>query len=66
MSIEEQVDKDFASARHRALVGRLAALLPGKKDGGELLSFEEVRRASRANGGLARGEEGGGRLEDRG
>jgi hypothetical protein len=52
MSVEEQVDKDFARARHRALVGRLAALLRGEKDGGELLSFEEVRRASRANGGL--------------
>jgi hypothetical protein len=53
MSIEEQVDKDFVRARHRALAGRLAAFLRG--EGGELLSFDDVRRESRANGGLRLG-----------
>ncbi|HET6885387.1 MAG TPA: hypothetical protein VFH32_04125 [Rubrobacteraceae bacterium] len=53
MSIEEQVDKDFVRARHRALAGRVVALLRG--EGEDLLSFDEVRRVSRANGGLRRG-----------
>jgi hypothetical protein len=53
MSIEEQVDKDFVRARHRALAGRVVALLRGEGEG--LLSFDEVRRASRASGGLRRG-----------
>ena len=53
MSIEEQVDKDFVRARHRALAGRVAALLRG--EGEDLLSFDEVRRVSRANGGVRRG-----------
>ena len=52
MSVEEQVDKDFVRARHRALAGRVAAFLRGEGNRRELLSFEEVRRASRANGGL--------------
>ena len=55
MSVEEQVDKDFVRARHRALAGRVAAFFRGEGGQGELLSFEEVRRASRANGGLRRG-----------
>ena len=53
MSIEEQVDTDFVRARHRALAGRVAAFLRG--EGGELLSFDDVRRKSRASGGLRRG-----------
>jgi hypothetical protein len=53
MSIAEQVDKDFVRARHRALAGRVVALLRG--EGEDLLSFDEVRKASRANGGLRRG-----------
>ena len=53
MSIEEQVDKDFVRARHRALAGRVAAFLRG--EGAELLSFDDVRRKSRASGGLRRG-----------
>jgi hypothetical protein len=53
MSIEEQVDKDFVRARHRALAGRVVALLRG--EGENLLSFDEVRKVSRANGGLRRG-----------
>ena len=55
MSVEEQVDKDFVRARHRALAGQAAAFFRGEGGQGELLSFEEVRRASRANGGLRRG-----------
>jgi hypothetical protein len=55
MSVEEQVDKDFVRARHRALAGRLATFFRGTGERGDLLSFDEVRRASRANGGLRRG-----------
>jgi hypothetical protein len=55
MSVEEQVDKDFVRARHRALAGRLATFFRGTRERGDLLSFDEVRRASRANGGLRRG-----------
>ena len=53
MSIEEQVDKDFERARRRALAGRVAAFFRGESR--DLLSFDEVRRALRANGGLRRG-----------
>jgi hypothetical protein len=53
MSIEEQVDKDFVRARHRALAARVAAFLRGESR--DLLAFDEVRRASRAVGGLRRG-----------
>jgi hypothetical protein len=53
MSIEEQVDKDFVRARHRALVARVAAFLRGKC--GDMLSFDAVRRETRAVGGLRRG-----------
>ena len=53
MSIEEQVDKDFVRARHRALARRVVAFFRGER--GDLLSFEEVRRAARANGGMRRG-----------
>jgi hypothetical protein len=55
MSVEEQVDKDFVRARHRALAGRVASFFRGERERGELLSFDEVRRASRANGGLRLG-----------
>jgi hypothetical protein len=53
MSLEEQVDKDFARARHRALAGRVAAFFGGESR--DLLAFDEVRRASGAVGGLPRG-----------
>jgi hypothetical protein len=53
MSVEEQVDKDFVRARHRALARRIAAFFRGERE--DLLSFEEVRREARANGGLRRG-----------
>jgi len=56
MSVEEQVDKDFLRARHRALIKRLLALVRRKADRSTgLLAFDEVRKAVRANGGLRRG-----------
>ena len=53
MSIEEQVDKDFVRARHRALAGRVAAFF--RRESRDLLAFDEVRRSLWANGGLRRG-----------
>jgi hypothetical protein len=55
MSIEEQVEKDFLRARHRALIGRLAALIRRREGRGGLLAFDDVRREVRANGGLSIG-----------
>ena len=55
MSVEEQVDKDFVRARHRALAGRIVAFLRGEREGWNLLSFDEVKRSARANGGLRLG-----------
>ncbi len=49
MSLEEQVDKDFLRARHRALFGRLAARIRGNKEPNVLLAFDEARRAMRAD-----------------
>jgi hypothetical protein len=48
MSLEEQVDKDFLRAHHRAFFGRLAARIRRKKRGSALLAFEEARRQRRA------------------
>jgi hypothetical protein len=45
MSIEEQVDADFAHARHRSFARRLGALLRGDPSFTSSLSFEEVRKA---------------------
>ena len=53
MSVEEQVDKDFVRARHRALAGRVAAFFRGEAS--DLLSFDEVRRVEGAAGGLRLG-----------
>jgi hypothetical protein len=55
MSVEEQVDKDFVRARHRALAGRVVAFFRGEREGWNLLSFDEVKRSARANGGLRLG-----------
>lgn len=55
MSVEEQVDKDFVRARHRALAGRVAAFFRRDGERGDLLSFDEVKRSARANGGLRLG-----------
>lgn len=42
MSLEEQVDVDFARARRRSLVGRLAGLLRGDGGVGRLAAFGGV------------------------
>ena len=55
MSLEEQVDREFAAARRRAKLRRLRARLRRKPGEQSLLSFEEVRRSSRAYGGIRRG-----------
>jgi hypothetical protein len=49
MSLEEQVDKDFLRARHRAFFGRIAARVRGNTGWGELLAFDEARRVLRAD-----------------
>ena len=53
MSVEEQVDKDFVRARHRALAGRVVAFL--RREGWDMISFDEVKRVERATGGLRLG-----------
>lgn len=55
MSLEEQVDKEFAVARRRAWGRGVQRLLCGKAGTGALLSFEETRRAGGASGGIRRG-----------
>ena len=55
MSIEEQVDADFARARRKATLRRLAARLRRKSTSARLSCFEEVRRKLGAAGGLYRG-----------
>jgi hypothetical protein len=49
MSLEEQVDKDFVRARHRAFFGRIATRIRRSKGRSGLLAFEEARRALRAD-----------------
>ena len=44
MSLEEQVDKEFQRARHRAMLRLLAARVGGLPDRGALLAFDEARR----------------------
>jgi hypothetical protein len=44
MSLEEQVDKDFLRARHRAFFGRLAAHIRRSTRRSGLIAFEEARR----------------------
>ncbi len=46
----EQVEVDFARARRRSVLGRLIARLRGRADGNRLLSFEEAKEASGAEG----------------
>ena len=53
MSVEEQVDKDFVRARHRALAGWLAAFF--RRECWDMLSFDEVKKSERATGGLSLG-----------
>ena len=44
MSLEEQVDKEFLRARHRAMLRQLAARLRGHPERGTLPAFDEARR----------------------
>jgi hypothetical protein len=55
MSLEEQVDREFAAARRRARMRRLRGLLRGKGENGTLRSFEATRRSVGAAGGVRRG-----------
>lgn len=57
MGLEEQVEKDFEVARRHARFRRLKARLFGRAGRRTLLSFEEVRRALRATGGIDRGRD---------
>ena len=54
VSLEEQVDREFATARRRAWMRKLGRLLFGKAGTGTLQSFEAVRRAVGACGGVRR------------
>jgi hypothetical protein len=55
MSLEEQVDKEFLRARHRAFFRRLAARLRGHPERGTLAAFDEARRALAADNRLSLG-----------
>ncbi len=44
MSLEEQVDKEYLRARHRAMFRLLAARLRGDPERGALSAFDEARR----------------------
>ena len=52
MSLEEQVDADFARARRKALLRYLLGRLRGTPAPGRLLCFEEVRDKLGAAGGV--------------
>ena len=55
MSLEEQVDREFAVARRRARMRRLTNLLHGNTGRTTLRPFEETRHSMRAYGGIRRG-----------
>lgn len=55
MSLLEQVDADFAGARRRALLRRVAARLRRDTTSGGLLCFDDVRRVYGAVGWVHRG-----------
>jgi hypothetical protein len=55
MSLEEQVDREFAAARRRARMRSLKGLLRGRGEPGTLRSFEAARRSVGASGGVRRG-----------
>src|SRR3712207_4344911 len=52
MSLEEQADKEFVRARHRAFLGRLAARLRGLPERSTLPAFDAVRNTLGANNRL--------------
>ncbi len=57
MSLEEQVDKDFAVARRKALVGRIGTRLRREDatSDGLLLCFDDLRKVPEAIGRIHRG-----------
>lgn len=55
MSLEEQVDKDFAAAHRRAFFGWVTARLRGRPYASGLPAFEEARRDARAISRVRRG-----------
>jgi hypothetical protein len=55
MSLEEQLDADFARARRKAVLRRLLARLRGDTTSKRLPCFEEVRRKLGAAGGVPSG-----------
>ena len=55
MSQEEQVDREFSTARPKAKMRAIGQLLFGKGRTGTLLSFEEVQRSDGACDGVRRG-----------
>ncbi len=55
MSVEEQVDKDFSRARHKALLGRIGARLRRDTASGGLLCFDDLRKIHGAMGRIHRG-----------
>jgi hypothetical protein len=57
MSLEEQVDREFAAARRRARMRGIIGKLRRKPGTRTLLSFEELRRSMRAYGGIQRGRD---------
>ncbi len=59
MSLEEQVEADFARARRRALLRRLGARLRKGRGSDRLPCFEDARRRVSARGGAPPRTEGG-------
>ena len=55
MSLEEQVDKDFAHARRKALRGRIGARLRRDNASHALLCFDDIRKVPGAVGRIHRG-----------
>jgi len=56
MSVEEQVDKDFSSARRKALIRRIGARLRREVASGRVLCFDDLRKIrGAAVGGIHRG-----------
>jgi hypothetical protein len=49
MSLEEQVDKEFVRAHHRAILRLLTARLRGHPERGTLPAFDEARRSLEAD-----------------
>ena len=52
MSLEEQVDKEFLRAHHRAILRLITARLRGHPEQGTLPAFDEARRSLAADNRL--------------